>query len=189
MIQFFLNTKTAIATQLRAKRDDQVIIGMDGTYLFVQKSSDNVFQRRSYSMHKHRNLVKPMIITATVSECSIDLYCNDPTPYGIGRGYLLSVSGAFLADGKNNDASIAESILKNKEENILGWLEEDGVIVVDRGFRDAVETMNQLGFNVQMSDFLKGKKQLFTMDANHARSVTKVRWVIEAGMQSYQAES
>ena len=43
--------------------------------------------------------------------------------------------------------------------------------------------MNQLGFNVQMPDFLKGKKQLSTMDANHARSVTKVRWVIEAGMR------
>lgn len=62
-------------------------------------------------------------------------------------------------------------------------------MVVDRGFRDAVETMTQLGFNVQMPDFLKGKKQLSTMDANHARSVTKVRWVIEAGMRSYQAES
>ena len=62
-----------------AERDDQVIIVMDGTYLFVQKSSDHIFQRRSYSMHKHRNLVKPMIITATVSEWSIALYCNDPT--------------------------------------------------------------------------------------------------------------
>jgi hypothetical protein len=55
--------------------------------------------------------------------------------------------------------------------------------VVDRGFRDAVETMSQLGFNVEMPDFLKGKKQLATKDANHARSVTKVRWVIEAGMR------
>ena len=61
--------------------------------------------------------------------------------------------------------------------------------MVDRGFRDAVETMNQLGFNVQMPDFLKGKKQLSTMDTSHARSVTKVRWVIGADMQSYQAES
>ena len=33
--------QTAIATQLMAERDDQVIIVMDGTYLFVQKSSDN----------------------------------------------------------------------------------------------------------------------------------------------------
>ena len=75
----------AIATQLMAERDDPVIIIMDDTYLFVQKFSDNIFQRRSYSMHKHRNLVKPMIITATASECSVYLYRNDPTPYGIGQ--------------------------------------------------------------------------------------------------------
>ena len=31
--------------------------------------------------------------------------------------------------------------------------------VVDRDFRDAVETLTQLGFNVQMPDFLKGKNQ------------------------------
>lgn len=59
--------QTSIATELMAERDDQVIIIMDGTYLFVQKSSSNQFQRRSFSMHKYRNLIKPMITTATVS--------------------------------------------------------------------------------------------------------------------------
>jgi hypothetical protein len=62
-----LHHQTTIATKLMAEQDDQVIIVMDGTYLFVQKSSDNLFQRRSYSMHKHRNLIKPMVITTTVS--------------------------------------------------------------------------------------------------------------------------
>lgn len=58
--------QTSVSTKLMAERDDQVIIVMDGTYLFIQKSSDNKFQRRSFSMHKHRNLIKPMMITATV---------------------------------------------------------------------------------------------------------------------------
>ena len=49
-----------------AGRDDQLIIVMDSTYLYLQKSSNNEFQRRSFSMHKHRHLIKPMIITATV---------------------------------------------------------------------------------------------------------------------------
>jgi hypothetical protein len=35
--------------------------------LYVQKSTNNEFQRRSFSMHKHRHLIKPMITTATVS--------------------------------------------------------------------------------------------------------------------------
>ena len=60
--------QTSISSKLMVDRDDQVIIVMDGTYLFVQKSCDNKFQRRSFSMHKHRNLIKPMIIRATVSE-------------------------------------------------------------------------------------------------------------------------
>jgi len=59
--------QTYIASKLMADKDDQVIVVMDGTYLYVQKSTNNEFQRRSFSMHKHRNLIKPMIITATVS--------------------------------------------------------------------------------------------------------------------------
>ena len=59
--------QTAIASQLMCDQDDQVIVVMDGTYLFEQKSSNNRFQRRSFSMHKHRNLIKPMITTATES--------------------------------------------------------------------------------------------------------------------------
>jgi hypothetical protein len=56
-----------ITTQMMAQRDDQVISVMDGTCLFVQKSSGSAFQRRSFGMHKHRNLIKPMNKTATVS--------------------------------------------------------------------------------------------------------------------------
>ena len=58
--------QTSVASQLMAGRDDQLIIMMNSTYLYLQKSSNNEFQRRSFSMHKHRNLIKPMIIAATV---------------------------------------------------------------------------------------------------------------------------
>ena len=33
-----------------------------------------------------------------------------------------------------------------------------------------------------MPDFLKGKKQLSSAEANHSRCVAKVRWIIESGM-------
>jgi hypothetical protein len=58
--------QTAIATALLANNTTQLCIVMDGTYLPIQKSANSQFQRRTYSMHKHKNLVKPMIITATV---------------------------------------------------------------------------------------------------------------------------
>ena len=72
------NHQTSLASQLMAHGDDQVIVVMDATYLFVQKSSNNQFQRRSFSMHKHRNLIKPMITTATVSISALarDIYCT-----------------------------------------------------------------------------------------------------------------
>ena len=72
------NHQTSLASQLMAHGDDQVIVVMDATYLFVQKSSNNQFQRRSFSMHKHRNLIKPMITTATVgiSVLARDIYCT-----------------------------------------------------------------------------------------------------------------
>ena len=58
--------QTAIANKLLTTQPDQVCVALDGTYLYIQKSSNNLFQRRTYSIHKHRHLLKPMIITATV---------------------------------------------------------------------------------------------------------------------------
>ena len=49
---------TAIAAELFLNSSHQLAVVMDATYLYVQKSSNNEFQRRSYSLHKHRNLVK-----------------------------------------------------------------------------------------------------------------------------------
>lgn len=94
----------------------------------------------------------------------------------------MSVTGPFLADGKNNDASIARNIFINNEEDIINWLQDDDVIVVDRGFRDAVHTLNRFGYNVEMPAFLNGRKQLSCEEANHSRCVAKVRWVVEGGM-------
>ncbi|CAF2079156.1 unnamed protein product [Rotaria magnacalcarata] len=59
--------QTMVATELLTNGREQVVLIADGTYLFCQKSSNNEFQRRTYSQHKHRHLVKPMIITASVS--------------------------------------------------------------------------------------------------------------------------
>ena len=59
--------QTAITTELFTTSPNQVCIVMDGTYLYIEKSSNNEMQRRTYSFHKHRHLVKPMLITTTVS--------------------------------------------------------------------------------------------------------------------------
>jgi hypothetical protein len=63
--------QTSIASELMTNGDDQAISVMDGTYLYVQKFSNNGFQRRSFSLHKYRDLIKPMIVTATVSNRNV----------------------------------------------------------------------------------------------------------------------
>jgi hypothetical protein len=58
---------------------------------------------------------------------------------------------------------------------------DDAVFVIDRGFWDAVDAVNRFDFNVQMSDFLKGKKQLSSKEADRFRYVATNRWIIESG--------
>lgn len=54
------------------------------------------------------------------------------------------------------------------------------MIILDRGFRDALPTMKMLGFRTAMPSFLNGKTQLTTEEANQSRLVTANRWVIES---------
>ena len=56
---------TKTASTLFSSGPDDAIVLLDGTYIYIQKSSDNVFQRRSYSMHKNSSLLKPMVIVGT----------------------------------------------------------------------------------------------------------------------------
>ena len=81
-------------------RDDVAVCVADGTYIHIEKSSNYHFQRRSYSVHKGRPFVKPMMLVAS-------------------DGYILSVLGPYLADGRNNDAKITEHMFKSNAETIL----------------------------------------------------------------------
>lgn len=64
---------------------------------------------------------------------------------------------------------------------MMNWLQEGDLFIVDRGFRDSVEMVESLGFRAEMPEYLKkGQKQHTTEEANHSRLVTKVRWVVES---------
>ncbi|CAF4590004.1 unnamed protein product, partial [Rotaria socialis] len=154
--------QTTVATELLTNGRDQVVLIADGTYFFCQKSSNNDFQRRTYSQHKHRHLGKPMIITAS-------------------DGYIISSLGPFFTDSLNNDAAILKHCMLNNEQEVLSWLRDNDVLVLDRGFRNTVNTLNRLGLQVAMPGFLHNKKQLPADEANRTRFVTKNRWVIESG--------
>jgi hypothetical protein len=55
---YILNHNTFLAKTLLGADDNQAIYVLDGTYLYIQKSRNYTTQRRTYSMHKYRNLVK-----------------------------------------------------------------------------------------------------------------------------------
>jgi len=90
-------------------------------------------------------------------------------------GYFVTVVGPYLSDAKNNDAFILKHMINTNVEDIKSWVREDDIFVVDRGFRDALELLKDLGIKAEMLCFLpKGQQQMSMDDANSSRLVTKV---------------
>ena len=152
------NHTTLIAKKLHNLDENQLMLIGDGTYLRHQKSTNNSYQRKSYTGQKKCHLVKPFTL------CMPD-------------GYVVDVLGPF--ESNLNDAQILKHLLENNEE-FKALLQEEDVFVLDRGFRDVVQDLEDEGYRVLMPS-LKGKrKQLTTEESNKSRLVTKIRWAVEA---------
>jgi len=136
----------------------------DGTYCYCQKSSNNLFQRKSYSVQKKAHLVKPFVICAT-------------------DGHIVDIYGLFEAT--KNDARILSEVLAN-DNDLKTLLKPNDLFILDRGFRDCRKELKEM-YNLdsqmlsliqestQKSQQAKTSKQLDTIEANKTRLVTKVR--------------
>ncbi|XP_066248319.1 uncharacterized protein [Euwallacea similis] len=151
-------TSPIARTVLKADNEDLILI-CDGTYARHQKSTNNEYQRRSFSGQKKVPLCKPFTICTT-------------------SGFIVDMLGPF---GTNeNDARILRTILEVENTGLSDLLEARDIFVLDRGFRDIIEYLNSKGYKTAMPA-LKGKrKQLESLEANRSRLITKVRWVVEA---------
>ena len=98
---------------------NKIIVILDATYCYIQKSTNNLLQRRTYSLHKGKPLVKPMMVVS----------CD---------GYMISAMGHLLAYGRNNDAEITKNIIYNNKQGFTDWLHPGDLVIVDRGFRDCI---------------------------------------------------
>ena len=124
-----------LATRLFTKPgDNKAILILDGTYIYVQKSANNIVQRKIFSFHEGRPLIKPMMLVST-------------------DGYIISAIGPYLANARNNDASITKHSIMNNREGIIDWLEFNDVLIIDRGFRDSLPLLNHLGYETYMPAF------------------------------------
>jgi hypothetical protein len=156
----WLTHNTKIATKLYEMDNDQLAIITDGTYLYCQKSKDNTFQKKSWSVQKNASLVKPFVICAT-------------------DGYIVDIFGPYPA--VDNDAKILKNILSTNKD-LRKLLKEKDHIILDRGFRDSIndlETVYKLKTHIPTCTPIK-QNHMSTIDANQSRFVTKTRRTVEA---------
>lgn len=142
------------------------IIYIDGTYLKIEKSSNFRALRQSFCLHKGHHLIKPALVVAP-------------------DGYILDVHGPYFSDSRNNDAAMLRHEMElEQHENMTrlsNWLHANDVIIVDRGYRDAVDFVRNIGVECVIPPFLaRGQRQFTTEEANTARLITKTRWIVEA---------
>ncbi|CAF4651087.1 unnamed protein product [Rotaria sp. Silwood2] len=116
-------------------------------------------------MHKGRPLVKTMMIVST-------------------DGYIVSMLGPYFADYKNNDAEITKNIIYNNKEDILDWLKPNDVLVVDRGFRDALDDLHKFGFKTKMPCFLADRMLRLATQSNDIKTyVDKLKTTSEKALK------
>lgn len=130
---------------------------LDGTYIYIEKSTNHRFQKDSYNSHKMRNYLKIMMGVMT-------------------DGRILFVLGPFKA--VDNDATIIEKIFGHQSTASIKSLMPEDVMIVDRGFRNCEATLINLGFVVKMPTCHEYGR-LSTKDANETRLVTRVRYNVE----------
>ena len=125
----------------------------------MDKSSYHYVNRSTYSGQKQRHLIKFMSLVFL-------------------DGYVLEIIGSF--DGVANDAAITHQIIETRNQ-LVQWCDVGDVMVCDRGFRDAIQSLTNLGYKIQSPVYLKrSKKQHTTEDANESQIVTEVYWTAES---------
>jgi len=122
------NHTTEIAKNLFEFNHQNVMLICDGTYARHQKSTNNEFQRKSFSGQKKVPLCKPFTICAT-------------------DGYVIDMLGPYPAN--LNDAEILKILLQDPN-GLCKLLKEDDYVVLDPGFRDIEVELELKKINVLM---------------------------------------
>ena len=130
--------------------NDQFAIIADGTYIYCEKSSNNNFQKETYSLQKYRHSVKPFVTCST-------------------NGYIIDIFGPYGA--RFNDAKILSSILK-KHERFRNLLRPKDLVILDIGFRDCIQELKDK-YDLIPKMPTCSKKHLTSLQA-------KIRWIVEA---------
>jgi hypothetical protein len=133
------------------------------TYITIEKPGNYEEQRLTFSLDKKKNLYKPTLLV-------------------LPDGYILEASEMFFCDARNNDATILKYLFATTE--LEQYVDEEDVLLVDRGYRDAVKRAEDAGLAVFMPNLLQRegtrRVQFPTNEGNQSRRVTACRWVVES---------
>ncbi|XP_058801453.1 uncharacterized protein LOC131670101 [Phymastichus coffea] len=138
------------------------IVYNDCTYLNIEKSSCFKALRQSFCVHKNRHLLKPAMFVAP-------------------DGYILDIQGPYFSNAANNDARILSKEFQMDVDGMQRWFRAQDIFILDRGYRDAIPILTDIGLVTLMPPLLdRNQAQFSTEDANQARIITKTRWIVEA---------
>lgn len=103
--------------------NNKVILVADGTYIYFNKSMNFSLERETYSVHKNRNIIKPMVIVTT-------------------NGTFVEIFGPHEAT--KNDAEMLKFIFT--KNGPFQQLNSGDIWLLDRGFKDCVDFLKEKGF-------------------------------------------
>lgn len=84
--------------------DEPKAIVVNSTYAYIHKSSHFCVLRQSYSVHKHRHLLKPTLVVAP-------------------NGFILQIFRPYFSDSRNNDAEILRHDFETDGNAQRKWLQ------------------------------------------------------------------
>lgn len=117
---FYLRYNTFMTHKLFDLKKDDLVIVADGTYSKIEKSSNNDFQFKTYSVQKSGSLFKPFIIC-----------CAD--------GYIIDCYGPFSAN--SNDSTILNYILETDNDLMKILLPHKTLVLLDRGMYSSAQAV------------------------------------------------
>lgn len=105
--------------------DNNAIVICDGTYIYINKSSNYMFQKDTYSLHKYKNLLKPFLIVAS-------------------DGYIVDCFSPYKAT--TSDAVIMTNLFNNENSALRLYFRNNDAFILDRGFRDCINLLEECGY-------------------------------------------
>lgn len=95
-----------------------LLLMVDGTYLYKEKSDSFYVQRATYSSQKHRNLLKVLVFV-------------------MADGTFFDSFGPYYADGHHNDPSLLEDVMDKDLNQIKSVFSDTDSIIGDKAFSRA----------------------------------------------------